>query len=267
MSTSSIVPSLSVPVDEPDLSTIVTEDDTPVDNIYSLRQMGLLIDPLYASWSGPPPEEGEGPRSFVALANVGVFGTPAAPPVVPDVLLAVDVSIAEDVHQKKHRTWFNWVFGKSPDLVVEVVSNTEGAELTHKKKKYRDLRVPIYVVWDPEGHLGGDALHCFELRGMIYGKKREPVFPSLGLGLIVWEGSYEGCSGRWLRWIDAEGTLLPTGAEAAAQERARAAQERARAEQERARAEQERARAEQERARAERLAARLRELGIDPEAK
>ena len=239
-------------VDEPDVSSVVTEDGAPVDNIFSLRQMGLLTEPLYASWPGPPPEEEGTQRPFVALANVGVFGTPAAPPVVPDVLLGVDVALHDDVHEKKHRTWFNWVFGKAPDLVIEVVSNTEGNELSLKKKKYRDLRVPTYVVWDPEGHLSDEALQCFELRGMLYVKKKDLSFPALGLGLVVWEGTYEGCTSRWIRWVDAAGVLLPTGAEAAARatERARQATERA----------------EQATERAERLAARLRALGVDPDA-
>jgi regulator of protease activity HflC (stomatin/prohibitin superfamily) len=56
----------------------------------------------------------------------------------------------------------------------------------------------------------------------------------------------------WLRWCDQEGNVIPTGAELA--------------EAERARAEAEQRRAEAERARAERLAARLRALGIDPDA-
>lgn len=250
----------------PDVASIVTEDDTPVDNIYSERQMGALTDPLYASWPGPPPEEDGAPRPFVALANVGVFGTPTAPPVVPDVLLGVDVSLAADVLEKKNRTWFNWVFGKSPDLVVEVVSNTEGGELTLKKKKYRDLRVANYVVWDPAGYLSDEPLQCFELRGMLYVKKRDLVFPELGLGLVVWEGTFEGCTARWLRWVDAKGALLLTGAEAAARAHLRADQERERAAQANLRADQERGRADQERERAERLAARLRALGIDPDA-
>jgi len=252
MSAPSIAPSRAFPVDEPDVSSIVTEDGAPVDNIFSERQMRLLTDPLYVAWAGPPPDDDGAARPFVALANVGVFGTPHTPPVVPDVLLAVGVTLAGDVHEKQHRTWFTWVFGKSPDLVIEVVSNREGGELTQKKTKYRDLHVPIYVVWDPEGHLSDEALQCFELRGMLYVRKRERSFPWLGLGLVIWEGSYEGCNARWLRWVDAHGELLPTGSEAKAE-----AERRAESERERATAAQERA---------ERLAAKLRALGIDPDA-
>jgi hypothetical protein len=61
--------------------------------------------------------------------------------------------------------------------------------------------------------------------------------PAVGLGLTLWRGSFEGTDASWLRWCDQDGSIIPTGAE----------------------------RAEQERERAERLAPRLRELGVDPE--
>ncbi|MCU0548755.1 MAG: hypothetical protein MUC48_05350 [Leptolyngbya sp. Prado105] len=49
----------------PDISHIVTEDDTPVDNFQSAKQQRLLIEPLYASWSQTLP--------FITDANVGLF--------------------------------------------------------------------------------------------------------------------------------------------------------------------------------------------------
>jgi len=55
---------LLAPADYPDVTHLITEDGTPVDNIYVERQYRLLTDPLYSSWSGP----GEG-RPFVALTN------------------------------------------------------------------------------------------------------------------------------------------------------------------------------------------------------
>ncbi len=68
----------------------------------------------------------------------------------------------------------------------------------------------------------------------------------VGLGVRLWDGVFEGRTTRWLRWYDAQGYLIPTGAE---------------------RAEQERQRAEQERQRAEQLVAQLRALGIEPDLK
>ena len=53
---------------EPDLSHLVTEDDTPVDNRFSERQQRLLPHLLFSSWP-------EG-RPFEALSNVGLFSMP-----------------------------------------------------------------------------------------------------------------------------------------------------------------------------------------------
>ncbi|AUX22357.1 hypothetical protein SOCEGT47_028580 [Sorangium cellulosum] len=252
--------SSAAPLDEvvgPDVSAIVTEDDTPLDNFPSEKQQRLLTEALYSSWSGPPAQEGER-RSFLAAANVGLFATPKEPPLVPDVLLSVDVALHEAWWQKEHRSYFLWEFGKPPDVVIEIVSNREGDELGLKRRRYAWMRVAYYVVWDPAGHLGGPALRAFEMRGHTYVPMEDAWFEAVGLGLSAWEGVHEGRHDRWLRWHTADGNVVPTGAE-------RAERERTRAERERTRAEREQARAEREQARAERLAAQLRALGIEPD--
>jgi hypothetical protein len=86
--------------------------------------------------------------------------------------------------------------------------------------------------------------------------------PEVGLGLTLWEGSFEGKHETWLRWCDQDGIVIPTGAERAEQEHQRAEREFDRAEREFDRAEREFDRAEREFDRAERLAALLREHGI-----
>jgi hypothetical protein len=115
-------------------------------------------------------------------------------------------------------------------------------------------------------------LNVFELRRGSYIERDDTWFPEIGLGLTLWQGSYEDHEAVWLRWCYEDKTVVPTGAERAEQERERAEQAQQQAEQERERAEQERERAEQaqqqaeqERERAERLAAQLRALGIEPE--
>src|SRR5437016_3731475 len=69
----------------PNVANLVTEDDTPVDNIYSEKQQRLLTHPLFESWA-----KAIHPRQFVATANVGMFYSDEAPPLVPDVLLSLD---------------------------------------------------------------------------------------------------------------------------------------------------------------------------------
>src|SRR5438093_367603 len=82
---------LLAPEDIPNVEDLVTEDDTPVDNILSEKQQRLLVEPLYSTWTGP----GKG-RPFLAAANVGLFFAVKHPPLVPDVLLSLDVAVAED---------------------------------------------------------------------------------------------------------------------------------------------------------------------------
>jgi hypothetical protein len=216
-------------ITELDISHLITEDDTPVDNIFSEKQQRLLTESIYTSWAGPPGEE----RSFVAMANVGLFYDIDLQAVVPDALVSVDVKLPEDLWEKKHHSYFVWEYGKPPDVVIEVVSNRKGEELGRKRNLYARLGIAYYIVFDPDHRLSNKTLHLFERRGLAYAEIRRAWLPLLELGLALWEGEFEGKHEVWLRWIDSEGNLLLTGAEAAQQEHQRAEQERQRAEQER----------------------------------
>jgi hypothetical protein len=241
-----------------EMAKLVTEDDAPVDNVFSEKQQRLLTEPVYSSWDG-------GGRSFVAMANVGLFYTMVRPPLVPDVLLSLDVKLPAEVWSKHHRSYFIWIYEKSPEVVIEIVSNKEGGELDTKRNLYAQIGVPYYIVFDPSQALKHGVLQVFELLRRSYIDRDNAWFPEVGLGLRLWTGEYEGLHADWLRWCHEDGTLVPTGAERAEQEHARAEQSAQQAEQERARAERSAQQAEQERGRAERLAAQLRALGIEPE--
>jgi Uma2 family endonuclease len=223
----------------PDIDALVTEDDTPVDNLPSEKQQRLLTEPLYSSWRGPG-----GNRSFLAAANVGVFSQTRTPAIVPDMFLSLDVTVAQAWWRKEHRSYFIWEFGKPPELVLEIVSNTEGGEDTEKRRKYAWMRVPFYVIYDPQLQVMQEVLTVYRLRDLQYERQDTAQLPCLKLGLTLWEGEFEGKVDTWLRWTDAQGAVIPTGKE---------------------RAEQEHQRAEQEHQRAERFAALLRQAGIDPE--
>jgi hypothetical protein len=232
-------------IEGPDISGVVIDDGAPVENLYSEKLMRLLTEPLYASWVAPAGEDGA-PRSFVVMADVGVFSTAADPPAVPDVLFALDVRVHPDFsHEKRHQTWFVWEFGKPPDVVIEIVSNRKGGELGKRRAAYERMRVPYFVVWDPERLLRGPELQAFRLEGGQYISLAAMVFPELGLSLAPWVGEYEGVAARWLRW-HADSRVVPTGAEAANEARAQAREALSTA--------------EAERERADALAARLREL-------
>ena len=211
---------------------LVTEDDTPVDNFFSEKQQRLLTEPLYSSWTA-----WSGQRSFVVASNVGLFFAVRSPPLVPDVLLSMDVELPVDLQPKSHRSYFVWEYGKPPDVVIEVVSNREGGEDSQKLAAYARLRIPYYAIFDPEQLLSAEVLRGYRLDGTEFHKMDEPLwFPGVGLGLRIWQGRYEEHDNTWLRWVDARGGPVPTGQE----------------------------RAEAERQRGERLAAQLRQLGVEP---
>ncbi len=245
---------------ELDLSQIVTEDDEPVDNIFSAVQQRLLVEPLYSSWPGP----GEG-RTFFAESNIGVFYMLKAPPLVPDALLSLDVQADENVWAKEHRSYFIWEFGKPPDVVIEVVSNKIGGEDTKKLDTYARMRVLYYVIFDPEHHLSEETLRLYRLNGYSYQPHDALQLPELHIGLTMWEGIYSGMRALWLRWVDESGNLILTGKELAAQAQADAAQAQADTAQAQANAAQAQAEKDAAVLRAERLAAMLRQLGQDPD--
>ena len=251
--------SLLDPADAPDLDLLVTEDDTPVDNLYVEKLQRLLTEPLYSSWPGPGDN-----RTFLALANVGLFYSTIKPPIVPDMMLSLDVPAELYPRSKEHRSYFTWIMGKVPDLALEVVSDLRGEEEGEKMRTYARLNIPLYVIYDPLEHLGHGILRAFAQNRKRYVSISPTALDDLGLGLTLWEGEYEGQHETWLRWCDAKGQLIATGKEQAAAERRRADQQEHRAEQLEHRAEQLVHRAETAEARIARLEAQLRESGLQP---
>ncbi len=271
----------------PSVDHLVTEDGKPVDNIFSEKQQRLLTEPLYSSWRTEAP--------FLALANVGLFYSTRVPPYVPGMFLSLNVKAPESLFPKSNRSYFIWEYGKLPEVVIEIVSNREGNEDGDKLLGYARVGIPFYIIYDPGEFLRTEKLRFFELRGGRYEQIQGEthLMGSIGLGLKLWEGNFEGHTDRWLRWTDLAGNLISTGAELAFSEQQRADAEQSRAdleqgradleqgradaEQGRADAEQARADAEQaradveamransERERAEQLMEQLRRLGIAPE--
>ncbi|MBC7795810.1 MAG: Uma2 family endonuclease [Pyrinomonadaceae bacterium] len=269
------------------LDEFITEDDEPVDNGFSEKQQKLLTRSLYASWQ-PFDAQGE-PQKFVTMANVGIFTRlrPSISPVVPDVLVSLETTGEKgNISERRLRSYLSWELGKVPELVVEIVSNQIGEELTDKMRKYAQIGIKYYAVFDPERHITDDVLQIFELIGNRYELRNDYVLPALGLRLIIWEGKFENWQERWIRWRDnSNGELLLTGEERAEIETLRADEESQRADEEAQRAEIETQRADEEARRAEiemkradkaeeraeleaklavKLAEKLRELGINP---
>jgi len=231
-----MTPQLLEEIVAPDISHIVIEDDTPVDNFQSAKQQRLLVEPLYASWSPGQP--------FIADSNIGLFYALKQDPLVPDAFLSLNLQMPSDWSQKQNRSYFVWELGKVPEVCIEIVSNRKGNELNSKKGDYARIGAIYYVVFDPlqqiqrEEELNGNLLKIWVLREGQYVEMSEPFWlQTVGLGLTIWNGEFEGQESTWLRWCDREGQIIPTGAEGR----------------------------EIERQRAERLAERLRAMGVDPD--
>ena len=191
----------------PDIRHIITEDDTPVDNIFSAKQQRLLVEPLYSSWHPEQP--------FLADANVGVFYAVYQPPVVPDMFLSLDVEPPENLWLKENRSYFVWRYGKPPEVAIEVVSNKQGGEADKKLRIYARMGVWYYVIFDPGRFIQQDPLRIYELSIGRYIPKNDLHLSQIHLDLCLWEGEFEGMHAQWLRWCDSEGQLIPTGAERA----------------------------------------------------
>jgi Uma2 family endonuclease len=241
--TQQLLNSEELQVTELDISHLEIEDDTPVDNFQSAKQQRLLVEPLYASWTPGLP--------FIADANVGLFYALKQDPLVPDAFVSLDVQMPHDWSLKQNRSYFVWEFGKVPEVVIEIVSNRKGNELSSKKDGYARVGIAYYVVFDPlqqlqrAEELNGQVLKVWALTAGQYVEIAAPFWlQTVELGLTIWEGSFEEQESSWLRWCDREGQVIATGAEGQ---------------------EIERQRAEVERQRADRLAERLRSMGINPD--
>jgi len=223
-------------VTELDISHLVIEDDTPVDNFQSEEQQRLLVEPLYSSKALPAP--------FLAAANVGLFYKLKGDPIVPDVLLSLDVQRPDDFSQRRNRSYFVWEFGKVPEVCLEIVSNQEGDELTLSKKSqqkgkttikkeiYAQIGVRYYAVFDPlrqiqgKDEMNGALLRVWSISPDGYTELTPPQgisaisqsvwLNAAGIGLTLWEGQFEEAVTRlWLRWCDRDGLIISTGAERA----------------------------------------------------
>jgi Uma2 family endonuclease len=200
----------------------------------------------------------------------------------PDWFLVLGVSRYQE-QQDLRLSYLVWQEGVNPFLVVELLSpGTEEEDLGQTTRRVNQpptkwevyeqiLRIPYYVIYDRYEN----QLRAFRLNGTGYEAISLPDgrfwLAEIQLGLGLWQGSYQGTTGLWLRWYNETG-WIPTLAESAQEEHQRAEEECLRAEEEHQRAEEEHQRAQEmemalaeERQRVQQLLAQLRSLGVSPD--
>lgn len=235
---------------------LLEEDGEPLESDWHVMQIHLLLDVVYQHLE-PRSDYFCGGNMFVYYSTEQARAVKAGKPAYkgPDFFVVWDVD-----GSKPRKSWVAWEEGgRYPDLVVELVSpSTAKKDKEENLRFYAEvLRVAEYFWYDPDTR---------ELRGYRLAEGHyEPIVPNergwlwsreLGAYFGLWEGVYRRRRYWWVRLYREDGSLVPTPAEVAEQERQRA-------EQERQRAEQERQRAEQAEAELERLRTLLRERGIE----
>ncbi len=249
----------------PDTSKIIVRDGAPLESMFAERQARLLSDTLITNWKSPSGQP------FLALTDVGLFATANGKPLVPDMMLSLDVPAEIPAKASDDRSYFAWIIGKMPEVVIEFVSDHRAKEHTVKKAKYQKLHIPYFVVFDPDDVLGEGELQTYEFKEGSYQPIESAWLPLVGLGLRIWTGDYCNRTRRWLRWCDAGGEVIPTGFEklASVQEHAdieagRAAQSERKLTTERQRADEANQRADDAAEKIRQLIEKLKAAGIDP---
>jgi len=231
--------SCSEPITEPDIlesiRALPTEDDLPYDDGEPMEtarhrdQMILLITSLQLHWADR--------SGYYVGGNMFVHYDPSNKRRSrgPDFFLVLDV---ED---RERKSWVVWQEGmRFPDVIIELLSDTtREVDKGEKKALYAQLfRTPEYYLYDPfsQEFIG------YHLHGGHYEEVQQDAEPKIFSAVA---GLYLGVRDGWLRWLTADGIVVPTPVERAEQEHQRAEQEHQRAEQERQRADQEQQRAEQ----------------------
>src|SRR5919198_1265451 len=224
--------SCSEPITEPDIlesiRALPTEDDLPYDDGEPMEtarhrdQMILLITSLKLHWAAR--------SGYYVGGNMFVHYDPSNKRRSrgPGFFLVLDV---ED---RERKSWVVWQEGmRFPNVIIELLSDTtREVDKGEKKELYEQLfRTPEYYLYDPFSQ----EFVAYHLRDGRYQELHLDASRTVSSGVT---GLLLGIRDGWLRWLTAEGVMLPTPRELAEHERQRAEQAHQQAEHERQRAEQ-----------------------------
>lgn len=211
------------PMDDiPDPSDLIDNDGVPLETDWHRLEITLLNDTVQQHM-GERRDYFAGGNMFIYFSREQARNKDYRG---PDFFFVKNTAL-----EKPRRYWAVWEErGQYPDLIIELASpSTIKEDRTFKKEIYeKKFQTAEYFIYDPDN----DVLEGYRLGQGGY----EPKKPNehgwlwcaeLDLWLGKWSGSYLGKPYTYLRWYDADGTLIPTGEEAQSE---RAERERERAE-------------------------------------
>jgi Uma2 family endonuclease len=185
------------------------DDGVPMDSPWHRAQMELLIASTEYRWRGR--------KDFYCGGNMFIhFSEERARNrdfKGPDFFVVLDTD-----HDRPRQYWAPWdEDGRYPNVIVELLSPTTADEdRTTKRVVYeRTFRTPEYFLYDPSTR---------QLEGYRLARRYRRLEPADGgrlwsdeleCWLGVWDGVFDGHAATWLRFFEQDGTLIPTGEEAA----------------------------------------------------
>jgi Uma2 family endonuclease len=236
--------------------TNLYSDEPPLETDFHRNQIDLLIRLLKYWWQDRP--------DFYISGNLTVYYNEQQ--LKSRQFRGPDIFVVLGAQKKDRRSWAVWEEGgKYPNVVIELLSSsTATVDRGKKKDLYEQVwQVPNYFWFHPE---------TLEFAGFNLVDGHYAALTPTDKGLL-WSEQLQlflGIHERQLRWLSAQGQLIPMPEEAErqAKEQERQAKEQAQqqAQQERQAKEQERQAKEKAQHRTERLEALLRSQGIDPDA-
>jgi Uma2 family endonuclease len=200
-----------VPEPPPGEDDLPWSDGEPVDSERHGKQQTLLTSSLERAWDARD--------DFYVGGNMFVYYSQLQ--TKQNDFRGPDVFVVLDTPRRVRKSWVVWAEnGRTPDVVIEILSpSTEAVDRGEKMRIYALLlHVSSYYLFDPlTGVLEGYQLDQSSRSYVPMAPLPDGDLPCavLGLRLGVRRGRYQGVEAEWLRWLDAEGHVLPTDEERA----------------------------------------------------
>ena len=205
----------------PDHTQLPGSDGKFVKNLQEHPQSILLTDSIQ-----PVLKQRHSDGHYCIGQDSGIYWRLTAPPEngaeAPDWFYVPNVP--PTLNGQMRRSYVMWKEIVAPLIVLEFVSGNGEEErdktpITGKFWVYEQaIRVPYYGIYE----IAKASIEVYRLVGDSYellppNERGHYPITSLGVELGIWQGLYQNVTLPWLRWWDAQGSLLLTGEERAEQ--------------------------------------------------